>query len=40
MHALWMGLAFAMLAGMTALSPAKAVETPTDGSVLPFPPVP
>ena len=40
MASLWMGLAVAMVAGASALFPARAAETATDGSVLPFPPVP
>ncbi len=40
MDALWTGLTFAMIAGVLAMPPARAGETATDGSVLPFPPVP
>src|SRR5271166_1511006 len=40
MASLWMGLAVAVVAGASALFPARAGETVTDGSVLPFPPTP
>lgn len=39
MASFWMGLAVAMVAGVSAMLPARA-ETVVDGSVLPFPPVP